>query len=112
MSADDLPRGKLLFATRRTTRRLIARIRGLEHIIDTGTILNDRERAILSDALMSFMHAVAGSPRNDGADLPEYQVLLERLMSLPDDFPAPRSPATRRPAVRPWNPPAGTDPRR
>lgn len=115
MTPDELPRKLLPFpwfwAGRKTVRGLVARIRGLEHVIEEGIIVDRAERAILSDALMVFMRQAERSPHNDGSGLPACQVLLERLMGLPDDFPVPRPGSTRLRAV-PWNPPGRADPRR
>lgn len=96
-----------LFTGRRTVRSLVARIQGLEHVVREGCVLDRRERGILTDALMVFMHEVERAPGNDDPGLmAACQVLLERLMGLPDDFPAPMPGARQLRVVR-WQHPSG-----
>jgi len=41
-----------------------------------------RERGYLIDAVMVLMHQMGQVPENDKSELPELQVLLERLMGV------------------------------
>jgi hypothetical protein len=113
---DPLPRKLLpfpwLFAGRRTVRGLVARIQGLEHVIEAGMMLDSWERHVLTDGLMVLMNQMDRVKQNDKSEMARLQGLLERLMGLPDDFPAPTAPPSRRPVARPWRPPAGADPTR